>query len=334
MGAAAAAAGSILLGSTLQKKVVFDPTMEVGVIDPLGYWDPAGFMRKSIDGEPYKWEWRDEATFRRYRAAELKHGRLSMVALTGMYATSVARFPSPEFESSPEGFQAIGSEAASGLGIIFLLVGFVELENPEGNFQNPVNFKGIFNLGKDFDVYSDDLRNKELAHCRLAMPVVLSYWLSEYTADAAPSAILRADPSPAAVITSIFLLFIWSSYVKLPKELPLFGAGRGSSETPGATVGPPSLHLRQLRNADSPVETERLQRLQRDMPKLMISSPKPRAIAGSPKATYGSSKVLHADSSSSAEPPMDATAKEPARIPVLRQETIAGKAMYRFSVGV
>jgi hypothetical protein len=288
-------------------------------------------MRKSIDGDPYKWEWRDEATFRRYRAAELKHGRLSMVALTGMYATSVARFPSPPFESSPEGFQVIGSEAASGLGIIFLLVGFIELENPEGNFENPVNFKEMFSLGKDFDVYSDDLRNKELAHCRLAMPVVLSYWLSEYAADAPPSAVLSAVPSPAAVITSVFLLFIWSSYVKLPKDLPLFGAGKGS----GAVAGSIFLQPQQpQRNADSPVDPERLQRLQRDMPKLMKSSPKPRAITGSPKDTDDPSKVLHADSSSSAEPLMDATAKEPTRTSVLSQETISGKAMYRFSVGV
>jgi len=297
---------------------VFDPSGEVGAMEPLGYWDPAGFMRKSVVGDPYKWEWRDEATFRRYRAAELKHGRLSMVALTGMYATSAARFPSPQFESSPEGFHVIGSEAASGLGILFLLVGFVELENPEGDFDNPVNFKDIFGLGKDFDVYSGDLRNKELAHCRLAMPVVFSYWLSEYAADALPSAILKASPSPAVVVTSIFLFFLWSSYVKLPSDLPMFGAGKRSSG--GGLV--------------DPGDPERLQRLQRDMPRLMVRSPKPVAISGSPKAADSSSKVSPADGSSIAEPLMDATAKGPARVSVLRKEMSSGTALYRFSVGV
>jgi hypothetical protein len=257
-----------------------------------------------------------------------------MVALTGMYATSVARFPYPQFENSPEGFQVVGSEAASGVGIIFLLVAFVEIENPEGKFDNPVNFKEIFGLGKEFDVYSDDLRNKELAHCRLAMPVVLSYWLSEYAANAAPSAILRADPSPAVVVTSIFLLFIWSSYVKWPRDVPLFGAGMGSAETPVAADRTQGPQLYSSRSSDDPVDPERLQRLQRDMPKLMIGSPKPTNITGSPNAPDHSSEVLHADGSSTAEPLTDATAKEPARISVLRKDMSLGKAVYRFSVGV
>merc|ERR1712187_588039 len=45
---------------------------ELGVQDPVGFWDPAGF---SADG--------DMAAFKRRRAVEIKHGRISMYATIG-----------------------------------------------------------------------------------------------------------------------------------------------------------------------------------------------------------------------------------------------------------
>merc|ERR1739838_26328 len=56
-------------------KAGFDPTSSVGVLDTLGYWDPLGFMKKENENDYYGTEWKDEADFNYYRAAELKHGR-------------------------------------------------------------------------------------------------------------------------------------------------------------------------------------------------------------------------------------------------------------------
>ncbi|CAE7554019.1 FCPE, partial [Symbiodinium microadriaticum] len=44
----------------------FDPATELGVQDPIGFWDPLGL---SAD--------KDQATFKRRRAVEIKHGRIA-----------------------------------------------------------------------------------------------------------------------------------------------------------------------------------------------------------------------------------------------------------------
>merc|ERR1711973_619024 len=49
-----------------------DLTIERGVQDPVGFWDPLGL---AADG--------DEAAFKRRRSVELKHGRVSMAACIG-----------------------------------------------------------------------------------------------------------------------------------------------------------------------------------------------------------------------------------------------------------
>ena len=44
----------------------------VGILDPVGFFDPLGFAEKATD-----------ATLKRYREAELAHGRVSMLAVIG-----------------------------------------------------------------------------------------------------------------------------------------------------------------------------------------------------------------------------------------------------------
>merc|ERR1712190_407352 len=60
----------------------FDPATELGVQDPLGFWDPLGFC---ADG--------DEAAFKRRRAVEIKHGRISMYATIGYIVPEYFKFP-------------------------------------------------------------------------------------------------------------------------------------------------------------------------------------------------------------------------------------------------
>merc|ERR1712115_649661 len=56
---------------------------ELGVQDPVGFWDPVGF---TADG--------DELQFKRRRCVELKHGRISMLATMGYITPEVAgKFP-------------------------------------------------------------------------------------------------------------------------------------------------------------------------------------------------------------------------------------------------
>jgi hypothetical protein len=66
-------------GSFFQKKeaaVVAAPEFSVdtipGALDPIGLFDPLGFAEKA-----------DEVTLKRYREAELTHGRVSMLAVIG-----------------------------------------------------------------------------------------------------------------------------------------------------------------------------------------------------------------------------------------------------------
>jgi len=196
-------------------KAGFNPTEELGAIPPLGYWDPAGVMKKNLDGDSYNWEWKDRETFEYYRGAELKHGRLAMVALTGMLTAAFVRFPGSQYEMGmvPDGLAVSQSGAACGIGIIFLLAAFVELENGDGKFEDPANLQGsgFLYLGKDFDGYSDDLRNKELAHGRLAMSTVFTLWVYEYGADISPETLFQ-NPKPVSLVGFLLLLVFWSQY--------------------------------------------------------------------------------------------------------------------------
>ncbi len=55
---------------------------EIGALPPTGFWDPLG-LSKDIDA----------ATFRNYREAELKHGRVAQLAVIGYLAQENFRLP-------------------------------------------------------------------------------------------------------------------------------------------------------------------------------------------------------------------------------------------------
>merc|ERR1712050_711979 len=76
---------------------------ELGVQPPFGLWDPLGF---TSDG--------DEESFKRRRATELKHGRVSMIACLGYITPEYFKFPgycSPSsgltFSNIPNGLAAL-----------------------------------------------------------------------------------------------------------------------------------------------------------------------------------------------------------------------------------
>lgn len=93
----------------------------MGAQPPLGFFDPLGMV---ADG--------DREKFDRLRYVELKHGRISMLAVVGYLVTEAGfRLPGDidlsgrTFESIPSGFAALSAIQPAGLAQIFLFVGFL-----------------------------------------------------------------------------------------------------------------------------------------------------------------------------------------------------------------
>merc|ERR1719230_1952146 len=100
----------------------FDPATELGVQDPVGFWDPLGFTSDN-----------DEAAFKRRRSVELKHGRVCMAASIGYIVPEYFKWPgylSPsqgvKFADVPNGLAALGKVPALGWVQIIFFAGIVE----------------------------------------------------------------------------------------------------------------------------------------------------------------------------------------------------------------
>jgi hypothetical protein len=95
---------------------------EPGVIAPTGFWDPLG-LAKDIDA----------TTFTKYRTAELKHGRVAMLAVIGYLAAESFRFPGAidldgtTFASLPNGVDALKAINPFGWFQIGASIGFWEV---------------------------------------------------------------------------------------------------------------------------------------------------------------------------------------------------------------
>jgi len=186
----------------------YDPQQELGAMAPLGFWDPADLMKK-IDGT-----WKDEATFRQFRAAELKHGRVAMMAAIGLLAGTFAKWPG--YEDVPGGVAALStSQGGSGLGILFIIAAWFELyiwkQDPSkdvGDFSEPT--KSWVNPSTFCD---ESLRLKELNNGRLAMSAVFTSLLTEYGTGMGPEQQLefltqfKATPA-ASQLGTVLLLFV------------------------------------------------------------------------------------------------------------------------------
>jgi len=139
----------------------FDASNEVGALAPLGFWDPAGFMK----GE-------DEAKFMEYRAKELKHGRIAMMSILGFLVQPFASSGKIGFDGIGGGVEALYTyPASSGFACLFLVAGFFELrilpdlEKSPGNYGDPLKFAAGGNIGE----YNENWRNFELQNGRMAM---------------------------------------------------------------------------------------------------------------------------------------------------------------------
>ena len=152
---------------------------EVGVQAPLGFFDPLGLLASA-----------DQERFDRLRYVELKHGRISMLAVVG-YLVQEAGIRlggtidgSISFSDIPNGFAAIDAMGSTGLAEVVGFVGFLELfvmkditggEFP-GDFRN-----GALDFGWDSFDEETKLRKRaiELNQGRAAQMGILALMVHE-----------------------------------------------------------------------------------------------------------------------------------------------------------
>ena len=161
-----------------------------GALDPVGFFDPLGFAEKAND-----------ATLKRYREAELTHGRVSMLAVIGFLVGEQVEGSSFLFDSSVSGpaITHLGQVPNFFWIILTVFIAGVEQTRAEKAFVNPSEVpKGQAGLMRDeyqpgdlgFDplgLMPDDpeefdiMQTKELQHGRLAMLAAAGFMAQELT---------------------------------------------------------------------------------------------------------------------------------------------------------
>jgi hypothetical protein len=96
---------------------------EVGVQQPLGFWDPLGYLASG-----------DQEKFDRLRYVEIKHGRICMLAVAGQLVVQAGiRLPGDidysgtAFADIPNGFAALGVISNIGIAQIVAFIGLLEI---------------------------------------------------------------------------------------------------------------------------------------------------------------------------------------------------------------
>ncbi|CAE8588405.1 unnamed protein product [Polarella glacialis] len=153
---------------------------ELGVQAPVGFWDPVGF---TADGSVENFKYR--------RSAELKHGRVAMLACMGYMTPEITgKFPgflSPstglKFADIPNGLAAISKVPVLGWAQIVLYGAFVEYSSGLGKdwktgTPGDLGWKAI--TSSDPEIKTRKL-NSELANSRLAMTAILAMFVQNGT---------------------------------------------------------------------------------------------------------------------------------------------------------
>ena len=154
---------------------------ELGAQPPLGFYDPLGLLDDA-----------DQERFDRLRYVELKHGRISMLAVLGHVVTAAGvRLPGDidysgtSFDSIPTGIAALSKVPSGGLLQIFLFVGALELgvmKDVTGEAEFPGDFRnGALDFGWDtFDEETQlSKRAIELNNGRAAQMGILALMVHE-----------------------------------------------------------------------------------------------------------------------------------------------------------
>jgi len=165
--------------STVATKMAFEE--ELGAQPPIGFWDPLGIVAGG-----------DEKKFDRLRYVEIKHGRISMLAVVGYLVTYAGvRFggtidaAGTKFADIPSGFNALDSISDSGICQIVGFVGWLELfvmKDVTGDNEFVGDFRNGA-VGSTWDNFDDDTKLKkraiELNQGRAAMMGILGLMVHE-----------------------------------------------------------------------------------------------------------------------------------------------------------
>jgi len=160
-----------------KKQELYEVQYEAGAIAPLYAWDPLGFVSKA-GGESAMKE-----SFFRLRCAELKHGRVAMLAVVGAITQHFVHLPI--FDGQPLGIGALNNSAALfGFSLLFIISGYLEVvvltqddRVRAGSFGDPLGFAKMMNLEDGGD--NLDMQNKELSNGRLAMIGIAAVAITE-----------------------------------------------------------------------------------------------------------------------------------------------------------
>merc|ERR1719232_627244 len=133
---------------------------ELGAQRPLGYWDPLNFCYGV-----------DQERFDRLRYVELKHGRISMLAIVGHLTTTAGYrlagdidYSGTSFKSIKTGLAGLSDISTAGLLQIVAFVGFLELfvmKDVKGTAEFPGDFRNGF--GPSWDKLSDEEKREKRA---------------------------------------------------------------------------------------------------------------------------------------------------------------------------
>merc|ERR1712194_723541 len=192
-----ATAGSASAFSNFGKKAAATPAAAepvpvidtlVGALDPVGFFDPLGFAAKA-----------DDNTLRRYREAELTHGRVAMLAAVGFLVGEQVEGSSFLFDAQisgpaithlsqvPVGFWLILTIAIGASEQYRATVGWVEPENVpvdqpgllrEGYLPGDIGFDPLGLKPEDEEEFRL-MQTKELQNGRLAMLATAGFMAQE-----------------------------------------------------------------------------------------------------------------------------------------------------------
>ncbi|KAJ8605102.1 hypothetical protein CTAYLR_000398 [Chrysophaeum taylorii] len=179
-----AAAFAPIASHAAPKTVVKAFETELGVQPPLGFFDPLGLLADA-----------DQEKFERLRYVEVKHGRISMLAVLGQIVTKARIFlpgtidySGTKFSDVPTGFGAFSVIQPAGIAQIVAFVGLLELfvMKDSANGAAPGEFPGDFRNGAlDFgwDSFTEEeklsKRAIELNNGRAAMMGILALMVHE-----------------------------------------------------------------------------------------------------------------------------------------------------------
>merc|ERR1712119_273952 len=150
---------------------------ELGVQEPVGFWDPLGF---TADG--------DVASFKRRRSVEIKHGRICMLATMG-YITpeltgKIPGYLSPssglKFADIPNGLAAISKVPALGWAQIVAYAGFCELSAGSDDWKTGTPGDYGFKVLTSSDPAEKTKKlAAEIANGRLAMMAIIGMFFQD-----------------------------------------------------------------------------------------------------------------------------------------------------------